>query len=308
MITAKILKHSTTKDGSSEIITYELEYPRFIHGELMTHRLFSRNAASSRAIPVDKMMQQVLHEPAMPVEWGINKPGMQANEIHKNTFACCKAWVNAARRAVNSAVELQALGLHKQIVNRVLEPFQRMKTIITATEYDNFFYLRCHSDAQPEIRVLSELMYQAYKESTAQILNVGEWHLPYVECEPGRNGLKYFIFLDNGDKLFLTLEDARKVSSSCCAQVSYRVLDNGLEKALRIYDQLVTMKPVHASPFEHVATPMRGTASFGEGADDTVEGGITHVDHHGMYWSGNFKGWVQYRQLIPNNAVWEYNE
>jgi thymidylate synthase ThyX len=84
MISAKIIADSISEsEYGDRITTFELEYPRFIHGELMTHRLFSRNAASSRAIPINKMMDQVLTAPAMPVEWGLNKSGMQAEEMLK---------------------------------------------------------------------------------------------------------------------------------------------------------------------------------------------------------------------------------
>lgn len=144
---ATIVADSVSAVNGQRLITYELEYPRFIHAELMTHRLFSRNAASSRAIPISKMMEMVEETPAMPVEWGMNQAGMQAKEVHSNPEVCESVWKLAAQQAVYSAQALQNLGLHKQIVNRVLEPFQIMKTIVTATEFDNFFWLRCHKDA-----------------------------------------------------------------------------------------------------------------------------------------------------------------
>jgi thymidylate synthase ThyX len=305
MITAKVIADSITKDGE-RITTFELEYPRFIHGELMTHRLFSRNAASSRAIPINKMMDQVLTAPAMPVEWGLNKSGMQAEEKHKSTSTCEWAWKQAAERAVVSARELQGLGLHKQIVNRVLEPFQLMKTIVTATEYDNFFWLRRDPDAQPEIHTLADKMYGAYTQNEPNLLKPGEWHLPYVSVEwcPAGSGITY----GREGLESLTLEEAKMVSASCCAQVSYRLLDDSLEKAVKIYDMLVTMTPVHASPFEHIATPMEVPENLEswEWAWEDVSG-ITHVDKVGNYWSGNLKGWIQYRHLLDNNACWDYN-
>ena len=292
MISAKIIADSINVAGN-RLTTFELEYPRMVHSEILTHRLFSRNAASSRAIPVKKMMEQVLDTPAMPVYWGLNKAGMQAKEEHSDYELCVSVWAEAAASAVESAMKLKELGLHKQIVNRVLEPFQLMKTIVTATEYDNFFWLRCHEDAQPEIRELAELMYTRYKDSSPILLGYNEWHLPYVYTSSGR----YFNTDEhNRTQGELSLEEAQKISASCCAQVSYRVLDDSLDKALRIYDQLVTMVPVHASPLEHIATPI----------GNNIVKGVTHLDTYSNMWSGNFKGWVQYRQLVDNNACWVF--
>ncbi len=307
MIKSTIIADSISEYGD-RITTYELEYPRFIHSELMTHRLFSRNAASSRAIPIQKMMDMVLESPAMPVEWGMNQAGMQAGEIHKETATCVWAWKKAAQRAVESAKQLQALGLHKQIVNRVLEPFQIMKTVVTATEFDNFFWLRCHKDAQPEIHVLADIMYNQYSQNTPQVLKTYEWHLPYVSTEwcPAGSGIIYGR--DSGGSS-LTLEEAQRVSASCCAQVSYRVIDDSLDKALKIYDQLVSMSPVHASPFEHQATPMIWPAWSGLGKrwkDGEEEEGTTYMDTNGDLWSGNLKGWIQHRQLIDGNVCTSY--
>ena len=316
MIKAKIIKDSITEAGK-RITTFELEYPRFIHSELMTHRLFSRNAASSRAIPIEKMLQQIATQPAMPIEWGLNKSGMQADEALEGVRAKAAElqWKRAAQSAVEQAKILQDMGLHKQIVNRVLEPFQMMKTVVTATEFDNFFWLRKHSDAQPEIHALAISMYECYSASTPQVLKSGEWHLPYVESVRSHEGKQVFpknpVHMNDKDTTiscteFLTLEEALKVSASCCAQVSYRKTDDSLEKALKIYGQLVTMSPVHASPFEHQATPI--SSGWPEFEGSVEEKGVTHADTNGRLWSGNFKGWIQYRQLIRGNTCWDFEE
>jgi len=295
-MTAKIIAHSKSSINGKEIITFELEYGRIIHSELMTHRLFSRNAASSRAIPIDKLIKLVEDGCAMPAEWGLNQAGMQAKGTHTNPTLCRETWLKGAKRAVQTARELQALGLHKQICNRPLEPFQYMKTIVTATEWDNWFWLRDHKDADPTIRLLAEEMLEAKRASKPIELKPGEYHLPYITTERLANGK---LSLSTGDKL-LELDDAIKISVSCCAQVSYRVLDDSLDKALRIYDQLIKMSRVHASPFEHVATPMGYPKA--SSIDSMVLQG--HKDSNGDYWSGNFKGWYQYRQEIPNNTCW----
>jgi hypothetical protein len=311
MINATIIADSISPHGQ-RITTWELEYPRFIHAELMTHRLFSRNAASSRAIPIEKVLEQVRTNPAMPEEWGINQSGMQAKSMLEGVrkTAAQIAWKAAAKVAVASAMTLQSMGLHKQIVNRILEPFVHIKVVVTATEYNNWYYLRNHSDAQPEIRILAAKMFEKVEASTPRKLIVGEWHLPYITSGRSEQGfLKYSLIGEEfeigmfkiTDKL--TLEDAIKLSASLCAQVSYRKSDESLEKALKIYDQLVTMKPVHASPFEHQATPMAYPHDYDGVGADCFDDGATHVDRNYDIWSGNFKGWIQNRQLIDGHVV-----
>jgi thymidylate synthase ThyX len=295
-ISAKIIADSISFNGQ-RITTWELEYPRMIHSELMTHRLFSRNAASSRAIPIEQVLEQVRTNPAMPEEWGYNQSGMQAKSIMEGVkkTAAQWTWKQAANVAVGSAKTLQALGLHKQIVNRILEPFVHIKVVVTATDYNNWYYLRNHTDAQPEIRILAEQMFKASGESTPEILHEGEWHTPYVSHKCG--GKERITYCCGGEPV--SLEDALKLSASLCAQVSYRKADESIEKALKIYDQLVTMKPVHASPFEHQATPMKCPKDFNR----NWEKGVTHSDVSSNFWSGNFKGWIQHRQLIDGHVV-----
>jgi len=316
-ISAKIVADSISEHGV-RITTYELEYPRFIHSELMTHRMFSRNAASSRAIPVSKMLEQVRTSPAHPIHWGQNQSGMQAkeelNEDAKNIVI--EEWSKAAYSATQHATRMDYYGAHKQIVNRLLEPFQVMKTVVTATEWNNFWALRDHKDAQPEIAELAKCMHEAYEYNKPIQLRQGDWHTPYYSkgfwmdsgygrLNPDTSEIEPVDSKRPGGK---TKEEAIKISASCCAQVSFRKNDQSLEKAEVIYDRLVESKPVHASPFEHVATPMNtGYAKackdgvfvdYGDGPE-----GVTHTDLGGNLWSGNLKGWVQHRQLIKNNVV-----
>ena len=308
-ISAKIIADSISLDNI-RITTFELEYPRFVHSEFMTHRLFSRNAASSRAIPVKKAIALIRQDTARPVHWGKNQPGMSAKEecdelvlspspqgIDRST-----AWDKARDSAISWAESFDEAGYHKQIVNRLMEPFTHIKVVVTATEYDNFFWLRNHADAQPEIKMLAEKMLEVMSASTPARLSPGEWHVPYYKDGQWKNS-------DTEN----TIEDALAISASCCAQVSYRVLDDSLEKAQDIFKRLVESKPVHASPFEHQATPMKH-ARFRE--DDQVllyyaeviaGEGTTHVDKTGYAWSGNFRGWNQHRQLINENACWDYD-
>lgn len=304
-ISAKIIAHSIAPNGQM-IVTWELEYQRFIHGEFMTHRLFSRNAASSRAIPVATIINQVRNDPAMPIHWGENQAGMQAKNVLSDalTHSAKYLWKKAANFAADIAEGLTKIGLHKQATNRILEPFQTMKTVMTATCMDNFFWLRNHEDAQPEIKELARLMWEALQASTPNKLEPGDWHVPYFG-----NG-QWFAKRDE-----MPLADALAISSSCCAQVSYRKLDDTLEKAQMVYKRLVDSEPVHASPFEHQATPMPNlfdAPAFEKGPIVSAHGywmwpkGVTHVDRNGQYWSGNFIGWIQHRQLIPNNVCTKY--
>lgn len=302
-ITAKIIADSYSAINGKRITTFELTYPRFIHSELMTHRLFSRNAMSSRAVPVEKMLEQVREDPAFPIHWGLNQPGMQAKEEVSGVdrygndlkWLLKARWHEAARMQASFAQEFSDHGLHKQVVNRILEPFQLMKTVLTSTEFDNFFWLRKHEDAQPEIKELAERMHEQleWNKCLTIELDAGDWHTPYYEAG-------YWLQDDE-----TPLEDALAISSSCCAQVSYRLLDDSIGKARKVYQRLVESTPVHASPFEHCASPMKEPQQ----SDKYLwEEGMTHMDKEGNMWSGNLKSWIQYRQLIGGNVCNKYEE
>jgi len=283
-ITATIIADSIC-DGS-RLSTLELEYPRFIHSEFMTHRLLSRNAASSRAIPSKDLRKQVWRKPAMPVHFGQNQKGMQAcKEVTPLRQALAiHIWKTGGKLAVMTSYLLSRCGLHKQLSNRVLEPWQMMKVVVSSTEWANFLWLRNHSDAQPEIALLAKELKFALGLSTPTELRKGEWHLPYVS-ESLRNKI--------------SLEDAKAISASCCAQVSYRTLDGSLDKAKRIANMLTSGSRIHASPFEHQATPIANT-----GLEQAKDAGVTHCDTNGFLWSANFKGWIQHRQLIKGHTKW----
>jgi thymidylate synthase ThyX len=274
---AKIIADSIA-DGI-RLTTLQLKYPRFIHQEFLTHRMFSRNSSSSRAIPVDKMIQQVKTKPAHPIHWGKNKPGMQAETQVDCIFLAQDTWLRAATSAAYSATDLLNQGVHKQVTNRILEPFQFMHTVVTATEWKNFFELRLHPDAQPEIQELAKTMKSAMDHSVPLELKPGQWHLPYIS-EEELDGLDFLVNLDT----------LRKASVARCARTSYLNHDNtqpNLEKDLELAYKL--LEAGHWSPFEHQATPMTHTK------DIWSDVGQTHMDKSGNLWSGNFRGWNQYR-------------
>ena len=312
-ISAKVIAHSHNGRGN-EIITFELEYPRIIHSELMTHRLFSRNAASSRAIPVKTLIEMVRNEPAMPYRFGANQPGMQDKGVEHDGIVGAgytgrEWWKLAALSAARFAEELAEAGYHKQIANRLLEPFQRMKTVLTATEYENFWWLRVDADADPTIEALAIAMHKEYEASEPELLQPGQWHTPYVyhSTDIKGNFAGYYILDENGEwPVDLTLEEAKSISASCCAQVSYRRLNSTKDKALDIYGRLLTGRKVHASPFEHQGTPMEEIDGYKNMQEYKCgwEDGVTHMDRDGDLWSANFKGWIQHRQLLDNHTKW----
>jgi hypothetical protein len=292
-ISATVIADSINSSGN-RLTTLELVYPRFILAEVNTHRMLSKNSASSRAIPIARMMELIDESPAEPVFWGANKPGMSATEElqQPKLMNAQILWSNAKDMALEFVSMMDELGLHKQIANRISEPWQMMKSVVSGTEWTNMLWLRNHDAAQPEFHELARCVAEAFEKAVPQFLSPGQWHLPYVKSELQGQ----FVQVFEND---LTLEDAQKVSASCCAQVSYRRLDDSVGKALDIYNKLVGMDRAHASPFEHLGTPMTVPTPFAP-----YERGVTHKDIKNKMWSANFQGWIQYRKLLPNEAVW----
>jgi len=294
-ISAKVLCDSITHSGT-RLTTLELEYPRFILAELNTHRMLSKNSASSRAIPQQKMHELLKTTPAMPVEWGSNKPGMVAGEVLDTTQqrAAAGVWLAARDQMLSHSTVLFQTNVHKQLANRITEPWMMMKSVVSGTEWANLLWLRNHPDAQPEFCELAQQIAAVLEKHVPQTLKPGEWHVPYVETKRDSHGdLTYW----SGDEE-LTTDLALKVSASCCAQVSYRRTDTSVVKALDIYYKLIESKPVHASPIEHQATPMPSPTP------KAWPQGVTHQDRHGEYWSANFRGWIQHRKLVAGESVW----
>lgn len=282
MISATIIADSISPWGQ-RITTFQLRYWRGIHSELMTHRVFSRNASSSRAIPVRKMIDQVRNKPAMPIHWGKNQSGMQAKaELSPEPMQQAKEqWLLAAEMAADIAERMNEIGLHKQVANRILEPFQYIEVVLTATDFDNWYELRYHEDAQPEIYELARLMNEAHESSEPKLLAPGEWHLPYITDFEHE---KY-----PADVLL-------QVSAARCCRVSYLRHDGqapDVAKDIELCERLVGARPLHASPFEHQATPDEWVDPNWFGRLIGKKSGYSQPDRH-----GNFRGWVQHRKLI----------
>lgn len=242
--------------GWPRLTTFEITYPRIVHSELMTYRMFSRNASSSRAVPVRAVIRSVLRDPFIPVYWGRNQAGMQARRELDGwrLWVARQLWLNARFVAVAVAWLLLMLGLHKQIANRLLEPWTWITVVVTASTFDHFFEERCHPDAQPEIARIARMMQHAYSSSTPQRLAPGEWHLPYVRgCDEGS-----LLDLWRGD--YSTLA---RISAGRCARTSYfrgpsRPTFDDTQDDLRRFDRLAASKPGHWSPMEHAAQAQTG--------------------------------------------------
>jgi thymidylate synthase ThyX len=312
MITAKIIADSINSKTNDRITTFIVKFPRFVNSELLRHRMLSFSSASSRAIPSKKIIDSIKEDPAEPVFWGKNKAGMQADEelINSESFItkwgqleygnhgefaneysaavygerdlCKKLWWSARDSMIAVTKRLYDLGLHKQLANRLLEPWQNITVLITGTEWENFFALRAHESAQPEIRELAYKMLDVYNQNIPTVRNPIkllypsgnydlfvflkenpnlDWHLPFSEKMP--DGLSSL------DKL--------KVACSRCARLSYETFDGEIDvdKDIELFDKLLGGNPKHASPSEHIAFPSDIQMNF-----------------------ANFKGWFQFRKLI----------
>jgi thymidylate synthase ThyX len=292
MIEVKLIANSKAPSGV-KLTTFVLTYPRFIHAELMTHRVFSRNASSSRAIPVNKQIQMVIDNPAIPLAFTKNKAGMQGGEVLKGEEheAAVKAWLEARDSAVIHAKVLADLEVHKQYANRVLEPFAHITVVLTSTDFSNWFALRYHEMAQPEICELAKQMWEIYSVSQPRLMLTGEWHLPFVDGayyhfieEYLKNGGDQNRFTFPGGKLGILV----KMSVARCARVSYLNHEGKqptVEEDLKLYDRLLGQLPIHASPAEHQAMAM---------ADKEMR-------------SGNFRGWLQYRKTLVHENIETFN-
>lgn len=270
---ARVLKDSVSPQDV-RLTTLEVTFPRIVLAEFNTHRVFSRNSASSRAIPVEKMLKRVMDDPFIPIYWGKNQKGMQADtELSPAEIAQARAeWMTARDLAAQQVKALLNVGVHKQLTNRLLEPFLWQTVIVTSSEWSNWDALRRHPDAQPEIKHAADLMAEARAASTPQMLWYGEWHLPLTPELDDQFKTREF-----GKTDWLDWEYWKKVSTGRCARVSYltHAGTRDLDADIALGDRLRASG--HMSPFEHVATPISSREEF----------------------RGNFRGWLQYRKELP---------
>ncbi len=322
-IRVEVVLHSQSSATGKELITMLVDHPRIVHAEELKHRQFSFSAASSRAIPSAKMAEQLT---GMPVSFGKNQSGMQAGEEHdalvqgRDTYGpggvynemwtAEEAWEMAKADAVFWSNAFAEAGYHKQVYNRLTEPFQMIRVLVSATETDNFYWLRDDKAADPTLQEQARCMREAHMLSTPQILKPGEWHLPFVQSKHLLDGTQAFYVTEPNGTDKLTLDEAIKVSCARCAATSFRNENYGLEKSLQVYDRLVNGDKVHAGALEHCGTPMEspkphllvsGCVNYNAWPASWQEG-VSHVDRDGQLWSGNFCGFIQFRKLVPNEC------
>lgn len=273
------------------VYTLKVKLPRILLAEVNTHRVISKNTASSRAIPVKRRVEETLIDPYIPLHWGKNQPGMSADEecnnlvVHPRLDIPLKredAWNEAMMDAINWAEAFSEAGYHKQIVNRLFETFTSVTAVWTSCKWANLLALRDHPKAQPEFQLIAQNIKKALANSTPKVLQYGEWHLPFVTEE---------------ERKYFPLDEQIKLSVARCASTSYNTVDGyemTPEKVNSLYSKLFPIdEPIHASPAEHQCTPdeFLPNYNFGRGTWSTPE-------KH-----GNLTGYIQYRKLLPNEQV-----
>jgi thymidylate synthase ThyX len=285
-ISAQIVADSVSPQGI-RLSTLSLKYPRWIHAEFMTHRMFSRNASSSRAVP-SKRLGALGRE--YPLYWGANIPGMQAGTLlsDEQTAKAKAVWDRMADACAAGVTELAEIGLHKQWANRPLEWFTSISVLVSATAFDNFFGVRWHPDAQPEIQELARQMFSALQSSTPREREPDQWHLPFVSAD---------------EEQALGLDTARRCSAARCARVSYLNHDGTAPNVAKDLDTFAKLagdpngppQPLHASPMEHQATPDRLRDP------DDPDSWQNPAQH------GNFHGWRQYRKMLAREHIAKFD-
>ena len=345
-INAKIVADSINSQGK-RITSFILTYPRFIHSELMTHRVFSRNSASSRAIPFNKMIEMVESDPFIPIAWQSKHTGMQGTDYldgDSEQQLLINKWLEARDLAVQQAKLLDYNNVTKQLCNRILEPFMWHTVLVTATEFENFFELRCpkyqwqdgkvfnswkdlvsdafesggsrdwvdglencslierlkHSKSAAEIHIqaLAEAMWDAMNESKPKLLNPGEWHIPFSDNINDDEILQKIAKKEEVGHLETAYgiyqHYAIKIATARCARLSYMTFEGKIDyaKDIALHDTL--LKAHHMSPFEHCAkAPTEDELNFKDKGFNILKGTEPY--------SGNFNGWIQYRQLIEQS-------
>lgn len=292
-IKAEIIADSISPTNC-RLTTFVIVFPRIVLAELNTHRALSKNSASSRAIPFEKMLDMVKTNPFIPIRFQKEHKGMQGTEYYEGEEheQCVADWLNARDAAVKAATSFR-LPVTKQLRNRLLEPFLWHTVILTASEFGNFFALRAHPDAEIHIAKLAEEMLKAYNESEPKSLEIGDFHIPFGDKI---NEEKLWLIHPRNPKGFAFAPDASekdirstllgyqkiKVAIARCARVSYLNYEGKDDYAadIKLCDRLFGSAPRHLSPTEHVAQCTGDTAAI-----------------------GNFRGWKQYRYFFPDQNL-----
>ena len=267
---AKVILDSCHPEVSeARITTVQYTAPRYLLSEINTHGVLAKSAASSRAIPVRKRIEMVAEDPFIPSVFGKNKPGMQSTEELTGVdddFAR-QQWRLAARYAAAFADDLAHLGVHKQQANRLLEPFVYVTGLLTGTEWDNFFKLRNHADADPEFQKLAAAIKTAMENSCPV---AREEHLPFYDGPED--------------------ESAWMISGARCARISYDTFDGKVSTPKADVELCATLtQSGHMSPFDHLAGI--------DGLRDKLSSRSWVLpEHHGRFW-----GWISRRLVIERS-------
>lgn len=306
---AKIILDSIGPNGI-RLTSVQMTYPRFIHAEFMTHRDRARNAASSRAIPWKKlkpgvklssedavglgdylghyidncMMKMIMTEPVVPLSFDGEQQGMQSAGPIENQAEAQRIWLEARDAAVKYADQLATLGVHKSLCNRIVEPWMWITVLCTATQWGNFFRLRCHPAAEKHFQLIASMTRNAIRNSMPTRLKSGEWHCPYL-LESEQRDLKNAVH----SKDEVAVDRLKKYSVARCARLSYLTHDGTInpDNDMKLVNKLLAPpgdpdeEVMHASPFEHVA----------EATNDA------------RLRSGPFIGWKQFRKEFPNECL-----
>jgi thymidylate synthase ThyX len=285
-INAEIIADSINSKGC-RLTTFILTLPRVVLAELNTHRMLSKNSASSRAIPFEKMVKMVEEDPFVPIAFQKDHKGMQGSEYYKGLELqqCVDEWLDARDSAVKSAQSFTN-SVTKQLRNRLLEPFMWHKVILSGTDFENFFRLRAHEDAEIHIAKLAELMLDAYNGNIPKKLKEGDWHIPFGDSIDYKRLSDDAIKLGYGEievgddyKFWdrIAPELSKKIAVARCARISYNNFEGKDDYItdVKLCDRLFGSIPRHLSPTEHVAQALD--------SDEYI---------------GNFKGFKQYRKFF----------
>lgn len=270
---SRILEDSISPCGV-RLTTFEVTFPRFILAEFNTHRVLSRNSASSRAIPPEKQIERLITAPFVP-KFGTRVKGMGSGELNPNQLGCIDVWLEARDAAVLAARRLIDLGVDKARINRLLEPFMWHTVIATGTRWSNFFGLRTDKDAQPEFRIVAQMMQDEFESHSPNELKIGEWHLPLITEQERREN---------------HIEILPAASAGRCARVSFDTHNNAEPLSSSVERCTGLTQSAHWSPTEHqakVADP-NTTPLF----DMPKRNGNLHGD------------WIQFRKLFANESDW----
>lgn len=294
---AKVVADSIDPVTDVRVTTFEVTKWRWTLAEFNTHRVFSRNSASSRAIPVWKQLARLDKGIAEPVEWPREQKGMQGGEpLDPNQQEQAREeWAKSYLAVREHVDELLRLSVHKSVVNRLLEPYMSHTVVVTATAWGNFFEQRCNRQAQPEIRLVAEMMREAYNDSEPRLISEGEgWHLPYVWDD---EETKQEIFDRHGPTQ--GLRELAKISAARCARTSYLTHDGrrDVDEDLGLYQRLTEATPIHWSPLEHPATPWWSNQQ-NVGPSFTWDGRVVTIPVLHLPRVGNLLGWRSLRTEV----------